>query len=280
VPVSCPDIGASRTDRRGAVPEGDTLHRAAARVGAAIAGEVIVAVGGSHPAMREGRRLVRARITKVSAIGKHLVISASSGWSVRTHLGMTGSWHTYGPGARWRTSPGKARVVLRTDAAVAVCFAAPHVELAPTDVVMERLERIGPDLALRSPPIEAMVHRARRSPSPTVADLLLDQQVASGIGNVYKSEVMFLERTAPSLDPSALDDDQLRSLYVRGNRLLLANLTDARRTTTGNGGRQRTWVYGRGGRPCRRCSSTISTESHGSLDRVTFWCPSCQRIEV
>lgn len=260
------------------MPEGDTLHRAAARVGSALAGEVLTGVDGSHRAVRaERRRLLGATVDDVAAIGKHLVIHASSGWTLRTHLGMTGTWRTYAPDEPWRTSAGKARVVLRTTSAVAVCFAAPHVELAPTAVVMQGLERLGPDLALPDPDQAIILERARRSPASTIADLMLDQGVAAGVGNVYKSEILFLERRHPDVVPSDLDDGSLLALYRRGNRLLRANLADSRRTTTGNRGRQRTWVYGRAGQPCRRCGEIIRSTTHGPLDRLTYWCPACQR---
>ncbi len=259
------------------MPEGDTLHQAAERVDGAIGGERILRVQGSHRAVRrEGRRLVGASVERVEALGKHLLVHVSSGWTLRTHLGMTGSWHVYAPDQPWRITPGKARVVLVTPAASAVCFAAPHVDLAPTGQVMEGLERIGPDLALRTPAFDEIVVRARRSNAPTVADLLLDQGVASGVGNVYKSEVLFLQRLDPGLSPRQLDDDAVGALYRRANRLLLANVADPRRTTTGSRGRERTWVYGRGGRPCRRCGTTIAAETHGPLDRVSYWCPACQ----
>lgn len=260
-----------------AVPEGDTLHRAATKVGAALGGCILTEVGGSHPAIRSNRRrLLNATVEDVTAIGKHLVVQTSAGWSLRTHLGMTGSWHTYLRGEPWRITPGKARVVLGTERTIAVCFAAPHVELGPTEEVLLGLERIGPDLALQDPPFATIIARAAVSQANTMADLLLDQQVGSGIGNVYKSEVLYLERQDPDQAAGTVSRDRLERLYRRANRLLLANLHDGRRSTTGNRGRQRTWVYGRSGEPCRRCGTIIRSSTHGPLDRVTYWCPTCQ----
>ncbi len=259
------------------MPEGDTLHRAAMRVSAAIGGRILTDVRGGHPAIRGNRRrLLGATVEDVSAIGKHLVVRTSAQWTLRTHLGMTGSWHTYQRGEPWRITPGKARVVLGTDHTVAVCFAAPHVELGRTEDVISGLDRIGPDLALENPPLATIITRTETSPAESIADLLLDQHVASGIGNVYKSEVMYLERQDPAQRADTVPRDQLERLYRRANRLLLANVGDSRRTTTGNRGRERTWVYGRNGRPCRRCGSIVRATTHGPLDRVTYWCPSCQ----
>lgn len=262
---------------RDALPEGDTLHQAATRVRRAIGGDTIRRVDGTHRAVkRDGRRLVGATADEIVAVGKHLIVQTSSGWSLRTHLGMTGKWRTYVPGEPWRITPGKARAVITTDAAVAVCFAAPTVEVAPTEIVMAGLQRLGPDLALSEPDYDEVLRRVRERRPPTLADLLLDQTVAAGLGNVYKNEVLFLERRDPAAAPGSLDDEELLNLFRRGNRLLLANLTDARRTTTGNRGRERSWVYGRGGKPCRRCGAAIRSTTHGPLDRITYWCPVCQ----
>ena len=260
------------------MPEGDTLHRAAARVGAALIGRRLVTVEGTHRAVaRDGRRLTGRTVTGVEAIGKHLLVHTDGGWTVRTHLGMTGRWVVLAPDAPWRTSPGKARLVLRTAEAVAVCFAAPTVEIGPTSQVHATVGRLGPDLVDDAPPLETIVTRARASMSPTVADLLLDQQVASGVGNVYKSEVLFLERLAPVTSPADLDDGILAALYRRAHRLLVANVTEGQRTTTGSRRPGRNyWVYGRAGRPCRRCGAPIASTTHGRHDRVTYWCPTCQ----
>lgn len=259
------------------MPEGDTIHDAAARVGEALAGRRITAVEGSHAAVRrEGRRFGGAKVVSVEAIGKHLLIHNDRGWSLRTHLGMTGRWHVYAVDERWRVTAGKARVVIRTEDAVAVCFAAPHVELGPTDRVLARLERLGPDLIATDCELDVVLTRARAANAATLADLLLDQHVAAGIGNVYKSEVLFLEHLAPQTPPDDVDDAALRHAYARAARLLRANVGKPGRTTTGRRGRESVWVYGRAGLPCRRCGTTISSDSHGPLDRVSYWCPSCQ----
>jgi endonuclease-8 len=124
---------------------------------------------------------------------------------------------------------------------------------------------------------DEIVRRAAVSNSATAADLLLDQTVMAGMGNVYKSEVLFIERIHPDTPVAALTQDNVRALATRGRRLLLPNGGNRPRTTTGERrpGR-RSWVYGRSGRPCRRCGTVIRTATHGELDRVTYWCPTCQ----
>ncbi len=259
------------------MPEGDTIHHVASVLEAALAGHRIEAVDGSHHAVRrEGRRLRGATVRAVEARGKHVLIHTDHGWTIRTHLQMTGRWRVYGPAEPWRISPGKARVVVRTSEAVAVCFATPSVEIDRTDRVLAGLERLGPDLTAPQPDLAEAIRRTRTARHPTLADLLLDQHTAAGIGNVYKSEVLFLAGLDPHAAPDTVGDAALVDVFARAARLLRANVADPRRTTTGSRGRQRLWVYDRRGRPCRRCGTAIRSDTHGTLDRVTYWCPTCQ----
>lgn len=262
------------------MPEGDTLFQAATRLRAALAGSTLRRVSGSHrDVVRHGGRLAGSRVTGVESAGKHLLIDFDNGWALRTHLGMPGSWHLYRPDERWRRSPGAARVVLHTDAWVAVCFAAPTVHIAPAAVVRERIDHLGPDAAADAFDGPAVLARARAGDQGrTAADLLLDQSVLAGVGNVYKSEVLFLERIHPATPVCRLDDGEILALALRAHRLLLANRRPGRRVTTGRRGRGRElWVSGRTGRPCRRCGTVISEAWLGEPARVTAWCSACQR---
>lgn len=260
------------------MPEGDTLALAARRVGDAVTGRVVQRVEGSaRDIRREHRRLRGRHVESVRAVGKHLLVAFDNGWVLRTHLGMTGSWHVYAPEDRWSITPGKARVVLRTPETVAVCFAAPTVQLAPAAHVLDAIAHLGPDLMEDEVDVSAVVERVRDSEAATVADLLLDQRVMAGVGNVYKSEVLFLERIHPDTPVEALDDSAVARLVDTSARLLRANRSTSNRSTTGNRGRGRQlWVYGRARRKCRRCPDSIAGTTHGALDRVTYWCPTCQ----
>ncbi len=261
------------------MPEGDTLHQAADRLDAALAGSVVVDLVGSHPSVRLDRRRIAGRtVLRVEARGKHLLMHFDNDWVLRTHLGMTGSWHLYGPEDRWRKTQGKARAVVTTPDCVAVCFSAPDVQLGPRWKVDETLEHLGPDLMDEAFDIDEYPKRARGvDAGATVADLLLDQRVAAGVGNVFKCEILFLEKLQPSTPVTKLSDDQLRSLAKRSQRLLIANRKSGRRITTGDRHRGRElWVYERAGRPCRRCGTAIESAALGDWRRVTYWCPGCQ----
>jgi endonuclease-8 len=201
---------------------------------------------------------------------------------------MHGSWHRYAPGERWRRPPSRARIVLETDTAVAVCFDAPTVELfdGRAESIHPTLAALGPDLLAADfgqPQLEEILRRLREPGrvAMSLAAALLDQRAMAGVGNVYKSEVLFVERVDPFAPVVATDDETLRRLVATSRRLLLENRETGPRTTTSHpaGSRspsERLWVYDRAGRPCRRCGTRIRRRSHGELDRVTYWCPSCQ----
>ncbi|HSG79388.1 MAG TPA: DNA-formamidopyrimidine glycosylase family protein [Acidimicrobiia bacterium] len=261
------------------MPEGDTILQAATRLREAFDGAVLEAVEGSHPDVRrEGRRLVGHRVTGVESVGKHLLVHVDRGWSLRTHLGMPGSWHLYREGERWRRSPGAARVVLRSGPWVAVCFAAPSVQIAPTPMVLERIGHLGPDTIDDDFDAGEAVRRAGRLSDDTPAiDIVLDQRVMAGVGNVFANEILFLEGIHPLRLLGTLDDAALSALVARAHRLLRANRSPGSRATTGSSRRgEELWVYGRSGRPCRRCGTPLAQGRGGANRRVITWCPSCQ----
>jgi endonuclease-8 len=179
---------------------------------------------------------------------------------------MTGSWHVYRAGERWRKPAWKAAAVLEAGDRVAVCFDAPVVELLAEREVAAHpaLNGLGPDV-LR-PPIDTAEVRRRTGGRPAdlpVGELLLDQQVVSGIGNIWRCEVLFVRKVHPWTPQAALAPVELDALVLEAGRLMAA-------------GRRERWVYGRAGRPCRRCGTPIAVRRSGEGDRNLFWCPTCQ----
>jgi endonuclease-8 len=269
------------------MPEGDTLFRTAAGLRPYLLGREVRAarVQGPGP-VPQIHRVVGRRIDAIEAQGKNLLIRFDDGLELRTHLRMHGSWHRYRPGERWRRPPARARLVLDVDGSVAVCFDAPVVELFETraEHLHPALARLGPDLL--APDFDAAeAHRRLRAPERAdraIAVALLDQTALAGIGNVYKNELCWIERVSPFTPVAALDDDTLDRLIATARRLLTANV-DARRgpervTTRGDRGAPGPlYIYGRGGRPCRRCGDRIAVTRQGTdLPRTTYWCPTCQ----
>ena len=259
------------------MPEGDTIHRTATRLRAALLArpltriEVPRAVGRLPPTGQP----VRA----VDARGKHLLIHVDD-LVIHTHLGMTGSWRIYRPGQRWTTSPRAARVVLGVEHAVAVCAASPVAEVLDAAGLARHpvLRRLGPDLCDPAADLDEAAARLRRlsTPQRPIGEALLDQRAACGIGNVYRCDVLFLHGIHPGEPVASLTDDELRSLLEDSARLLRTNLETSRRTTVPGAAAGALWVHGRRGRPCRRCSTPVACAPLGEPARHAYWCPGCQ----
>ena len=269
------------------MPEGDTLFRTAAGLRPYLVGRrVSGARTGGPGAVPQIERIVGREITAVDALGKNLLVRFDNGLEIRTHLQMNGSWHRYRPGEPWRRPPARARLVIEVPGAVAVCFDAPVVELLEqrAESIHPSLGRLGPDLL--APDFDAgKAVRGLRDPSRAatpIGEALVDQRALAGIGNVYKSEVLWLEHVAPSALVADLGDSTVGRLVATAHRLLRANADRGggpQRVTTGADRRAMgpLYVYGRAGRPCRRCGTPISSARQGrELPRTTYWCPVCQ----
>jgi endonuclease-8 len=262
------------------MPEGDTLFRTATVLREVLLGRQVTAARGRPGGVQLGR-VVGSHVDRVDSVGKHLLIGFDDGLSLHTHLGMNGSWHRYRTGERWRRSPARAVCVIETTSALAVCFDAPVAELMETRALAlhPALTRLGPDLIEQEPDVDAALARldepARRD--VTIAEALLDQRVMAGLGNVYRSEVLFIERVDPFLLVREVDPERRERLVRAGAHLLRANRHGPDRTTTGKAVvGERLWVYRRTGRPCRRCGTPIRSAVLGGLPRRLWWCPGCQ----
>ena len=262
------------------MPEGDTLYRTAAVLREVLLGRHVTGARG-RPGGAQLDRVVGSRVDRVDSLGKHLLVGFDDGLSLHTHLGMNGSWHRYRPGERWRRSPARAVCVVETATAVAVCFDAPVAELIETRALAlhPALARLGPDLIQPAPDVASAVRRlddASRG-DMTIGEALLDQRAMAGLGNVYRSEVLFLVGVDPFLVVRAVDPGTRERLVSTGAGLLRANRDGPRRTTTGRDrDGERLWVYRRTGRPCRRCGTPVRSAVLGELPRRLWWCPTCQ----
>jgi endonuclease-8 len=276
------------------VPEGDTIHRTAAALDRALGGHVVI---GFETALAQVARvhddtpITGRTIERCEAIGKHVLMHFSGGLDLRTHMRMSGSWHLYRPGERWRRPRQAMRVKIETDSWVAVAFDVPVAEfLRASDLGRHpTLSALGPDLL--SPELdreEAVQRLAAAGPRP-IADVLLDQRVLAGIGNIFKSEVLFVCRVHPDTPSTAIDDQTRRRIVDTAVRLMRANVDHAsgaivtyrslRGLTRGAGPGDTVWVYGRAGRPCRRCGTPIRSVKRPPDARTTYWCPACQALE-
>lgn len=265
------------------MPEGDTLARIATVLRPILAGRKIT----SARARFGGPRLdlvIGSTVTGVEARGKHLLIGFDNGLTLHTHLGLHGSWHRYRPGEAWRRPAARAVAILDTGDATAVCFDAPTVELIKTRALATHpvLRALGTDVATSDFDIVAALTALRdpRRATMAVGDALIDQTALAGLGNVYRSELPFIERVNPLAPTSRVSDQKLRAMLERGAALVKANSAGGHRVTTTAGTPGNLHVYGRTGRPCPRCATRITsaaTRAHpGAPPRRAYWCPSCQ----
>jgi endonuclease-8 len=267
------------------VPEGDTIFQTAAALRPLLVGQQILKAQARAPGPQI-QRVVGSRVTSVEPLGKHMVIAFDNGLALHTHLRMAGTWHRYAPGERWKIPAWKARVVLEVPDHVVVCFNAPVVELMEARAVdlHPAIVTLGPDL-LRDDfdPLVAF-DRLQTRPDAEIAEALLDQRLMAGVGNVFKSEILFVESINPWTPVSALPLDRLRSIVATAQRLLLMNrptgssINPHRVTTRGDKAARGSsvWVYGRLNKPCLRCGTPIRVRRQGALNRPTYWCPRCQ----
>jgi endonuclease-8 len=274
------------------LPEGDTIFRAARTLHRALAGRVVTRFESVFPQLTRvdvDAPLAGRVVELVESRGKHLLIWFSGGLVLRTHMRMSGSWHIYRPGERWQRPRHEMRIAIETADFVAIGFSVPVAEFATGESLTRTaaVANLGPDpLSNRFDAAEA-VRRIRAREDIEIGDALLDQSAIAGIGNVYKSEVLFLGRMNPFTRTRDLSPEEISELVSITTRLMRANTADGttaaivtyaglRRTTGRADPSGRLWVYGRAAKPCRRCGTPISRAKQGPHARSTYWCERCQ----
>jgi formamidopyrimidine-DNA glycosylase len=259
------------------MPEGDVIWATARRLRAALAGQALTRSDFRVPKFATVD-LSGQLVTEVVSRGKHLLVRTSGGLTVHTHLKMDGFWRVraVGPGVRPAESY-KLRLVLANAEWEAAGYLLGVTEVIPTAEEGTVIGHLGPDLLGPDWDPARAVSLLSRDRDRPVGEALLDQQNLAGIGNVYLAELLFLRGLDPSRPVGSIED--LPALVDLGHRLLDANKARPGHVTTGDTRRGREhWVYGRGGRPCRRCGTRIMTREQGAAgeERLRFWCPHCQ----
>ncbi len=258
------------------MPEGDTILYAARRMRPVLEGVVpdeIVAPHPRHAIDRWPERLSGREVRAIDAHGKHLFVRFEGDLTLHSHLRMTGAWAVYERGRRWRRSPKRAWLVLRARGHEVVQFDGPVLELVSESRTRfdQRLAALGPDVL--APEFDARRFLARlRQDDPTraIGDALLDQRNLAGIGNLWKVEGCWLAAIDPWRAVADVDDEEALKLV----ELIRPPMQES--AATGQQDRQRR-IYGRRGRPCPRCGERIRARGQGDDNRVTYWCPGCQR---
>jgi formamidopyrimidine-DNA glycosylase len=246
------------------MPEGDTIFRTAETLRRALLGKRIVS------ARPNGlRRLAGTTVTEVKPAGKHLLIRFDNGLALHTHMRMRGVSRR---GERWKRPEWQLKALLETEDAVATCFAAPVVDLVRDPSA--RVGHLGPDILGDGWDAQAAVQRARSFGAAPIGEVLLDQRVAAGVGNVYRCEALWQQKINPWRPTAELRDDELVALFETARQAMRANLTGTfSRRFPGYG---RAAVHGRGGRPCPRCGTLVKVRAQGEHARLVYWCSCCQ----
>jgi endonuclease-8 len=256
------------------MPEGDTIRYAAMRVGAALVGREIRSIETPQPRHSRDRwpeRLADTAVRSVDAHGKHLFLRFEGGLTLHSHLRMTGKWGVYRPGARWRRSPRRAWLVVRTADHEVVQFDGPVLELMTDSRTRfdQHLAGLGPDVLADDFDERAFLARLRGDdPTRGFGDALLDQRTLAGVGNLWKAEACFAAGVDPWRRTAEVDDHEALAV-VRAARGAMQHSVE-------RGLRVEAAVYDRAGRPCPRCGALVRARGQGENNRTTFWCARCQ----
>lgn len=258
------------------MPEGEAIHRTAAALRTALVGRAVLCFEAPRldgPAPAAGRV-----IEFVESHGKQLDVVWDDGLILHTNLLFGGTWDLYRAGERWRKPSSQLRVGITVDDFVAVCFGARVVE-AYREFDTHRhpgFGRSGPDLCAPRPDLNAAVDALCRysEPDAPIAEALLDQQVACGVGNVFRSEILWACEQHPFAPVSMLARGDMERIITTATKVLQANVYPA--STVASAQRSGLAVYGRNGQRCRRCGDTIEVRRLGEHARLLYWCPGCQ----
>src|SRR5216683_2828232 len=242
------------------MPEGDVVWRVARELDAALGGRTLTRSDFRVPRFA-ATNLTGRSVHQAISRGKHLLIRVDGGVTIHTHLRMDGSWRIR-PAGRYPPRDHRVRLVLENDEWQAVGYLLGVVEVVPTTAEDRALGHLGPDLLGADWDAAEAVRRLRAAPDRLIG------------------EALFLRGISPWQPVSGAGE--LEPVVELAKRLLEANKDRVGQVTTGNPARgEETWVYGRAGRPCRRCGTAIAADGYAgrgtpSQERVTFWCPACQ----
>jgi len=275
------------------MPEGDTIFRTARNLGRALAGKPVTAFRSTFPWLmrfNDDAPLAGQMVERVEARGKWLLVHFSGGGILASHLLMNGRWHIYRHGERWLLARVHMRIVIENAEYQAVGFRVPVARMHTAQSLDRDLRVTIPERDLLRTEFDtaAALERLIAQGDQAVADALLNQSVLAGVGNVFKSEICFVNGLNPFRTIASLTRDEAAAAIASAQKLLRANVLEdsgdmivtyrgqQRRTTHASDPSQSLWVYGRQGEPCRRCGEPIRRRIQGADARVTFWCPRCQ----
>ena len=276
------------------MPEGDSIFRAARSLHRVLSGHVVTRFDTAYAHLDRvnvDTPIAGRTIEKCASAGKHLLITFSGDLILRTHMRMNGSWHLYRHGERWWRGEHAMRIRIDTAEWVAVAFNVPVAEFVTSAQLAKRgpIAELGPDLLGESFDRDEAIRRIVASGHRAIAPTLLDQRIVAGIGNIYKSEVLFMSGVHPDTPSSAVPAATLERMLDIARGVLKDNVVDGtspriqtysslRQLNPASEHDESLWVYGRRGKPCRRCGTPIEMKKTGLEARSTSWCPNCQSL--
>jgi endonuclease-8 len=275
------------------MPEGDTIFRTARNLGRALVGKPVTVFRSTFPWLtrfNDDTPIAGQTIDRVEARGKWLLVHFSGGGILASHLLMNGSWHIYRRGEHWQLAHIHMRIVIENEQYQAIGFRVPVARMHTQQSLDRDLRVAIPENDVLRTEFDAVaaLERLMARSDEAIADALLDQSVLAGVGNVFKSEICFVNGLNPFRAVRTLTRDEAEAAIACAQKLLRANVLEdsgdmivtyrgqQRRTTHVSDPNESLWVYGRAGEPCRRCGEAIRRRIQGDDARVTFWCPCCQ----
>ncbi len=277
------------------MPEGDTIFRSARALGRALTGQTVTRFESSYALLTQANDQTPfsgQTVTQVESRGKWLLIHFSGGAILATHMLMSGSWHIYRPGEAWQERPGNARIIIETANYHAIGFRIPVARMHTAHSLARdrKIPRTDRDVLGENFDAPEAVRRFMMRSEDEIANALLRQDILAGVGNVFKSEICFMQRLSPFRKVGTLSEREVAEVVATAQRLLAANVLEdsGDLVVTFKGGHRRTtgkaepgaslWVYGRKGEACRRCGTLIERCVQGPDARSTYWCSHCQPL--
>jgi endonuclease-8 len=273
------------------VPEGHTLHRLATELTDVFAGHCVGVSSPQGRFDREATELDGSTLLMAESAGKHLLLDFDADRIVHVHLGLIGGFDVHRDVTEVPSPIGQVRLRLIRGGghpAYADLRGATECALVTSARRDEIVGRLGPDPLRRNADPDRAWARISRSPRP-IGDLLMDQTVLAGVGNVYRAEVLYRQRMHPLRPGRTLRVSQWCAIWTDLVQLMAEGVGTGRidtvrpaHTPEAMGRPQRVddhggevYVYRRTGQPCLVCGTTIRTDV--LVGRNIFWCPQCQR---
>lgn len=262
------------------MPEGHSVQRTANDFNKRFKGRVIRVDSPQGRFAAEAKLIDGHVLLRAKAIGKQLFLTFDNGLTCRVHLGIYGKWRFIEDIEKQMY--GQVRARFYTEDFLADLRGPTICEVIDKKAVKELENRLGPDPTNSDPKgLQKLrfIERVQNSSSP-IGILLMNQEVISGIGNVYRAEILFRAQISPHALGKSLSKDQIAAIWDDSVKLMKVGVATGFMTTREDRLKKRTkkadrnYVYKREGQKCLRCEGLVSIELMAT--RKLYWCSGCQ----